>query len=278
VSGGTKNRGIGGGMDRKVIEQSAANGRVLRKYCMGALFLSAFPLFANATELVVPAYFDPTAKSALWTQLVTTAAANPTTVIMNPDNGPGNTQNPAYISAIAKVRAAGGKVIGYVSTRSTKRALSTVVADINKYMAFYKIDGIFVDEMTSDSVISHIQYYQSVYNYVKGLSANYTVMGNPGTNTQELYVSLPTVDKIVVFEDTAKHYAKFAPSAWQANYPKSRFVNMVYTSAADQLPTVMSYAAAHGAGGVFVTSEAMPNPYKGLPAYWSTEITKARSN
>ncbi len=196
-------------MDRKVIEHSAASGRVLRKYCMGALFLSAFPLFANATELVVPAYFDPTAKSALWTQLVSTAAANPTTVIMNPDNGPGNAQNPAYISAIAKVRAAGGKVIGYVSTRSTKRALSTVVADINKYVAFYKIDGIFVDEMTSDSVISHIQYYQSVYNYVKGLSANYTVMGNPGTNTQELYVSLPTVDKIVVFEDTAKHYAKF---------------------------------------------------------------------
>lgn len=252
--------------------------RLLQQICMGALFISVCPVIANAVELVVPAYFDPAAKSALWSDLVTTAAKAPTTVIMNPDSGPGASQNASYVSAIAKVRTAGGKVLGYVSTRGTKRTLSAVVKDINAYFAFYKIDGIFVDEMTSDSAIAHIQYYQSVYNYIKGLSANYTVMANPGTNTQELYVSLPTADKIVVFEDTAKHYTKFAPSAWQLNYPKSRFVNMIYTSAADQLNNVMSYAVAHGAGGVFVTSETMPNPYKGLPPYWTGEVANAQGN
>lgn len=258
----------------------AASGwlkRVLRS-CGLALMLTACSVgVVHATELVVPAYYDPTAKNGLWSDLASTASSVATTVIMNPNSGPGTAQNANYVLAIAKVRLAGGKVIGYVSTRASKRALSDVIKDINLYFNFYKIDGIFIDEMTSDKVTSHIQYYQSIYNYVKGLSSAYTVMGNPGTSTQELYVSLPTADKFVVFEDSAKQYKSYKQSTWQANYAKSRFINMVYANSADQLSTVMTYANTHGAGGVFVTSGTLPNPYKALPSYWSQEITLARS-
>jgi hypothetical protein len=123
--------------------------------------------------------------------------------------------------------------------------------------------------------MSHIQFYQSIYNYIKGLNATYSVTANPGTNIPELYASLPTADQFVVFESTAKSYAKYQPMSWQAAYPKSRFVHMVYGATAAQLPGVVQYAKAHGAGGVYVTSLSGGNPYKALPPYWSDEVTDA---
>ena len=249
--------------------------RLAAALCM----LSALTV-VRAEELVVPAYFDPyDAGLTQWNTLATTARSVPTTVILNPDSGPGKTADAQYVAAIARVRAAGGKVIGYVSTSYGKRSLSAVVKDINTYLAFYKIDGFFIDEMTADSKIAHIQYYQSVYNYIKGLtpaSAALSVTGNPGTSMPELYASLPVADRFVVFEDNAKHYAKYVPAAWQASYPRSRFVHMVIGVAAAQEAGLVKDASGRGAGGVYVTSGGMPNPYAALPKYWLQEVAAAR--
>jgi hypothetical protein len=256
------------------------NVRIRIALLMTALFLAIppAPSFAAATglPLVVPAYFDPVGKGAVfWNELATTAAKVPTIVIVNPNSGPGLREDPAYTAAIAKVRAAGGKVIGYVSSSYAKRSLSAVVSDINLYVSLYRIDGFFIDEMTNDSVTSHVQFYQSVYNYIKGLSPRYSVMGNPGTSVPELYSSLPAADQFVVFEDSAKRYASYASAPWQARYPKSRFVHVVYGVDASQLAKTIQFASTHGAGGVFVTSTGLPNPYKNLPAYWNHEVAAA---
>jgi hypothetical protein len=253
----------------------------LRRVALLALAPLAIAFHANSAiaattvmPLVVPAYFDPVGKGATdWNTLTTTAAKVPTTVILNPNSGPGKNADASYVAAIAKVHAAGGRVIGYVSSSYGKRSLSAVTTDINTYAALYKIDGFFIDEMTSDNVTSHIQFYQSIYNYIKGLSPKYSVMGNPGTNIPELYASLPVADQFVVFEDNAKHYASYAAAKWQANYPVNRFVHMVYNATEAQMPGIVAYASTHGAGGVFVTSLALPNPYKALPTYWNQLVS-----
>lgn len=253
----------------------------LRRFVLFALaFLaSALPSIASATPamtLIVPAYFTATGSGASgWSDLTTTAAELPTTVILNPDNGPGKTADPAYIAAIEKVHAAGGRVIGYVYTSYAKRSLSKVVTDINAYVSLYKIDGFFIDNMTADSATSHLQYYQSVYNYIKGLSSSFSVTANPGTNIPESYASLPAADQFVVFEDTAKHYASYAPESWQAAYPVSRFVHIVYSASQSQVSGIVQYASKHGAGSVYVTSLGLPNPYKSLPSYWSQLVGDA---
>ncbi|CAJ0787720.1 hypothetical protein LMG7141_01978 [Ralstonia condita] len=229
---------------------------------------------ANAEGLLVPAYIYPSGSGATqWSTLATTAQTVPTTVILNPNSGPGTTQDPNYVAAVAQVHAAGGKVIGYVSTSYAQRSLSAVVQDINTYQALYQVDGFFIDEMTADSVTAHIQFYQSVYNYIKGLSSAYTVTGNPGTNVPEIYASLPVADQIVVFEDSAKHYKTYAPLAWQANYPISRFAHIVYAASATQMLTFVANASSLGAGSVYITSKTLPNPYGALPSYWSQEVT-----
>lgn len=228
-----------------------------------------------AINLVVPSYFNATSSVANWNTLATTARTVPTTAILNPNSGPGIKEDPNYAAAVAKVRAAGGKVLGYVSTSYGKRSLSAVVTDINTYVSLYKVDGFFIDEMTSDSNMSHIQFYQSIYNYIKGLNASYAVTANPGTNIPELYASLPTADQFVVFESSAKAYVSYKPMSWQAAYPKSRFVHMVYGASAAQLPGILQYATTHGAGAAFVTSLGQSNPYKALPPYWSAETLDA---
>jgi len=229
-----------------------------------------------AEDLLVPAYIYPSGSGATqWNTLASTALTVPTTVILNPNSGPGTTQDPNYVAAVAKVHASGGKVIGYVSTSYAQRALSAVTQDINTYQALYQVDGFFIDEMTADSVTAHIQFYQSVYNYIKGLSTAYTVTGNPGTNVPELYASLPVADQLVVFEDSAKHYSSYAPLAWQAGYPTSRFAHIVYAASSSQMQTFVQGAQARGAGSVYVTSKTLPNPYGALPSYWSQEVSAA---
>ncbi|MGF6768421.1 hypothetical protein P3T18_000891 [Paraburkholderia sp. GAS199] len=243
--------------------------------CLNGTAFAATTATTPTTSLVVPSYFNATSSVANWNSLVTSARKVPTTAILNPNSGPGTKVDANYAAATAGLRAVGGKVLGYISTSYGQRSLSAVVTDINAYVAMYKVDGFFIDEMTSDSKMSHIQFYQSIYNYIKGLNSAYTVTANPGTNIPELYASLPTADQFVVFESTAKSYAKYQPMSWQAAYPKNRFVHMVYGATADQLPGIVQYSKAHGAGGVYVTSLAGGNPYKALPPYWNDEVTDA---
>ncbi|MFP4593197.1 spherulation-specific family 4 protein [uncultured Ralstonia sp.] len=259
----------------------AAGGRAafVRIACvsvaLAAGVLGAAP-HARAESLLVPAYIYPSdAGATQWNTLASTARTVPTTVILNPNSGPDTAQDPNYVAAVAQIHAAGGKVIGYVSTSYAGRPLSDVVQDINTYLSFYNVDGFFIDEMTADSVTANVQFYQSVYNYIKGLSPNYTVTGNPGTDVPEIYASLPVADQIVVFEDSARNYASYAPQAWQANYPTSRFAHIVYAASTTQMATFVRGASAKGAATVYITSLTLPDPYAALPRYWSLEVTDA---
>ncbi|QUP56321.1 hypothetical protein GO998_21750 (plasmid) [Ralstonia syzygii] len=281
-----KNRFVGGLMPTFATVQAAhpvararRAGVALARVVLAAAALGGASL-ANAEALLVPAYIYPSsAGAAAWSTLATTAQTVATTVILNPSSGPGSAQDSNYVAAVAQIHAAGGKVIGYVSTSYTNRSLSAVVQDISTYLSLYNVDGFFIDEMTSDSVTAHIQYYQSVYNYIKGLSSTYAVTGNPGTNIPELYASLPVADQFVVFESSAAQYASYAPQAWQANYPTSRFAHIVYgVPSASRMLTLVQGAAALGAGSVYVTSRGLPDTYVALPRYWSQEVSAAAAN
>jgi hypothetical protein len=244
-----------------------------RQACLLALILLLGSVSSSAAELLVPAYFYPGGKTNYWTKLTGSASTVRLTAILNPASGPGSSVDSNYATAVAQLRAAGGLVIAYVPTTYGNRTLSDVVADINRYTSFYAVDGFFIDEMTNDSTTAHVQYYQSIYNYVKGLNSRYTVVGNPGTNTQEIYLSLPTADKLVVFESGFSSYAAYAPAAWQANYSADHFVHMVYGASKAQLGKVLQGAASRRAGNLFITSDMLPNPYDTLPSYWSDEAS-----
>lgn len=241
-----------------------------------AALLAALALAAPcalALDLLVPAYFYPGGRTNYWATLAASAPGATITAILNPASGPGASQDPNYVTAVNNFRAAGGKVIGYVSTSYSARLLTDVTADINKYVALYAVDGFFIDEMTNDGDSGHLAYYQSVHDYIKGLNSSYTVVGNPGTSTLEAYTAV--ADQLVVFESSAKSYGRYTPSAWQSGYPASRFAHIVYGANKATMLKEVAGASSKGAGAFFVTADKLPNPYDTLPAYWSSEVSAA---
>src|SRR5450432_513991 len=105
----------------------------------------AAPPAAGTVGVIVPAYFNPATDPSDWAAMTAAAAEIPLTAILNPNSGPGTSQDPGYVTAINTLEAAGGKVVGYVDTAGGTVPLSTVEAEISAYVSFYNINGIFLD-------------------------------------------------------------------------------------------------------------------------------------
>jgi len=83
------------------------------------------------------------------------------------------------------------------------RDTNAIQADIAALFSFYPLDGIFVDEMANDADTNHYNYYAGLYQFIQTQGTNLLVMGNPGTTTQEPYLTRPTVDALLTFENFA---------------------------------------------------------------------------
>ena len=151
-------------------------------YLLSGLILS-ITCNVNATEILVPAYFYPSSDPNLsfWDEMTAAASQVNITAIMNPNSGPSNAVNADYTAAVGAFRAAGGKVVGYVSTQYGARDESAVLADVNAYKNFYTIDGIFLDEM--HNIAATLPYYENLRSNISTINLNYQVFGNAGTNT-----------------------------------------------------------------------------------------------
>ncbi|MBX3434481.1 MAG: spherulation-specific family 4 protein [Pirellulales bacterium] len=248
-----------------------AHRRALQCVC-GVLVAASLVRSAAALEIVVPAYFYP---GPLWTQLNAAAGQVPLTAIMNPFNGPGNSRDMNYVNAVNALRAAGGRVIGYVYSGYGMRPLAEVTADVDRFASWYEIDGIFVDEMANIGPAERLNYYRSLYEHVKGVNPQWEVMGNPGTTTIEQYLTWPAADRLMVFENVGSAYAGHSPSAWNASYDRDRFVNLIHTepSSANML-AALDLAMNRTVGAMYVTNDVMANPWDTLPSYWTAHVNR----
>jgi hypothetical protein len=237
------------------------------------LVLSAAPLTHSAPlGLMIPAYFYPSAGGP-WNELAAAAARVPLVAIMNPDSGPGQSRDITYVQALSKLHQAGGKVTAYVHTSYGARPLAEVEKDINLYRSFYQVDGFFIDEMTDDESPEHLDYYAAIYQYIKGKDVHYTVTGNPGTNTRETYLTRPTDDSLMIFEDNGTNYTRFAPAQWVTRHSAQQFVHLPYgVPTAATMTNDVELAVSRNAGWICITDDTLPNPYNTLPSYWKSEV------
>jgi hypothetical protein len=225
--------------------------------------------------ILTPAYFYP-APGSDWDKLTAAAPYVPVTAILNPNSGPGAAVDPNYAAAVDHLRAAGGKVIGYVHTSYTNQPLSRVYAEINDYRRWYHLDGVFIDEMTSDAVNSHILYYQKIDEYIHNLEPHWTVVGNPGTNTPSSYAKV--ANELVLFEN-GTGYDTYRPPSWQTKSSPAHFANLVYdVSSTATMQADVQLAADRHTGWVYVTDANLPNPYGALPSYWTDLVDAVAAN
>jgi hypothetical protein len=238
---------------------------------------TALGAVAAPLGIMVPAYFYPIGNGD-WNAMSNAAGRVPLIAILNPDSGPGAASDANYISAVASVRTAGARVVGYVHTSYATRAWSQVTNDVNLYLAFYSLDGFFIDEMTADANPAHLSYYAALYQYIKSLNPRFTVTGNPGASTVETYLEQPVADQLMTFEDESTNYPGYVPSGWVTNHLARQFVQVAYglTNPATMSNDV-TLAISRNAGWIFFTDADLPNPYAALPAYWSNEVNLVQS-
>ncbi|MCC6233617.1 MAG: spherulation-specific family 4 protein [Verrucomicrobiales bacterium] len=238
--------------------------RVLGWYAVCAL--ATLSARAAWTGALVPAYFAPD-QSADWQALANAADRVPLIAIANVFNGPGTERQQAVATVLQQVRDRGGRVVGYVHSTYGKRPLEQVRADALRWGEFYSLDGIFVDEMTNDTASTNLTYYQTLYHDLKTEHPEWLVVGNPGINTREAYLTGPSADLLVVFENRVG-YLTYQRDLWTSQHPTSSFAHLGYQVPAANFPTYLGLARTRRAGWVYFTDDALPNPWDRLPTYW----------
>jgi hypothetical protein len=216
------------------------------------------------TGVIVPLYSYP---GSDWDVVVQAKQAHPSVpivVIINPSNGPGNSQDQNYVSGVDALRSAGILVLGYVHTSYAERNSSSVIADINSYKAWYAVNGIFFDEMSN--VPGNEAYYASLSTYAKSVGFSFT-FGNPGASVPASYVG--TVGCIVVYESQGLPNSS-SLAAWTMGMAKNSFAMIAY--GVDQLAGPSLSNLSEHVAYVYVTDASLPNPYGALPGYFASLV------
>ncbi|MDY0105472.1 MAG: spherulation-specific family 4 protein [Giesbergeria sp.] len=236
-------------------------------------------------EVLVPAYFYPSAGGSDWDRLSASALAHPglkLTAILNPANGIFSNTEPRYLQAAQNFVRAGGHLVGYVYTRygTGTRSISDIKANIDRYLDLYGrglISGIFLDEMAANA--ASLGFYREIYTHIKSRDASLRVLGNPGTVPTEGYAGV--ADAIVTFEGTGADYAGYDPRQtgdWlyaRANSTQAMLVHNAMTCQAMQGIVATAATPLANAGLVYATDRVFNyatqtgNPWATLPSYWT---------
>ncbi len=234
---------------------------------VGVAIVVVLTLIARGSEragtcraALIPAYVPPHELAAL-----AAGARRPRMVVVNPDSGPGAGEGRGYAEAVRTLQAAGVRVLGYVPTTYGSRPLAAVLADVGRYLAWYGVDGIFFDEASADGAL--LPYYRAASRQARGDSGRVVVL-NPGVPPAAGYFDV--ADVVVTFEGTYAGYASAmaATPDWLRRIAPDRVAHLVYDATRAEALDAVADATA---GYVYVTSGAMPNPWRSLPAYLDEE-------
>ncbi|MCI0557056.1 MAG: spherulation-specific family 4 protein [Nitrososphaera sp.] len=220
---------------------------------------------ASPTGIIVPLYSYP---GDTWDELVrikNNSPGVPIIAIVNPSNGVGSVKNPDYVSGINEFKSAGIIVLGYVWTDYAKRDISQVKSEISKYKNWYAVDGVFFDAMSNGQRKAY--YYKNLSNYANSKGLEYTI-GNPGTDTREKYIG--TVDSIVIHENAGIPSLSYL-DGWHSTYEKKNFSFVSYD--VESLDESYIVTATQYVGYLYVTDDALPNPYDSLPGYFEQLVS-----
>jgi hypothetical protein len=200
---------------------------------------------------LVPAYVEPAALRALAGR-----PASAELVVVNPASGPGERPDPAYRAAVRALQRRGSRVLGYVATDYGRRGRAAVQADVERFAAWYGVDGIFLDEAAAgEELLAH---YAALARHARATGPRLVVL-NPGVVPARGYLDL--ADVVVTFEGA---YRDYAPAlARMPRLAPERTAHLVYAATPEQAARVAEQAAA---GHLYATPGALPNPWGELPA------------
>jgi len=204
-------------------------------------------------KIIIPLYFYDVNK---WDKV---AQYQNEIVIINPNNGPGDSIDANYEKLITKLNNNNDLPIGYVYTKWGSRDINEVKKDIDKWIAYYKVKGFFIDETSTNQ--AELDYYTKLSTYIKS-KGNYYIVLNPGVFPNVGYFMI--ADNIVVFEDNANKLNKTV-----CNVESGKSSIIVYDANETKMKEIVK---TYQCKNLYVTDDDLPNPYDTLPSYFDEEI------
>ncbi|GAB1644441.1 spherulation-specific family 4 protein [Krasilnikovia sp. MM14-A1259] len=213
--------------------------------------------------LVIPAYFHPAVAGADWRLLAGHGRAV-RAIVLNSADGPGPEPERELTAAAV---ATGRPLLGYVDTGYGRRDPAAVDADVDRWQDWYPTVGLFLDRICTHPDL--LPWYTTRLAGIRRRAPG-PVVFNHGAHPHPGYAAL--ADALVTFEGPYTDHERLAVPPWTRELPPDRLWHLVYDTPAALLEAALERAAAAGAGGVYVTDRAGPNPWDGLPTYLTKEV------
>ena len=185
----------------------------------------------------------------------------PLVAIMNPASGPGESPDPNYVAWMARLRKAGVTLLGYVTTSYGMKEASRVNQEVDRWVSWYRPDGIFYDEMAYET--GHESYYRELDRYAKGKGLGLTV-GNPGTEVREGYVG--SLDVIILYENAGLPELELL-EGWHAPHGRGRWGILPYGVPAVDRGYLRE--ASRRVAYLYMTDRGLPDPWDLPPRYFA---------
>jgi hypothetical protein len=237
------------------------------------------PPVATPQKLAVVSYIYPSntvEKAEQWAAI----CAQGNLCILNPSSGPGTTASPDYVAQMARCKAAGILVAGYVTSNYrdvggvqddgvARHTTANVKAEIDRLWVQYGIINIFIDEMNTGGSPADLSYYNDLYAHVKTRGG--LVIHNPGTRFPESYMALG--DIFMSSETSASSYRTRTANPWEKNYPANRFWHCVHDVTEAEMPEMVALSKQRNAGWFYACGPV----YSALPTYFTALAAKVKS-
>lgn len=207
----------------------------------------------------VPAYFHPDQDKDAWRRLL---AVPPRMVVINPADGPGLTKDPAYLSPVARLLAAGTEVLGYVYTDFGLREVAEIRADMRRYRDWYGMRGVFLDQTAADE--ERLDHYREIVDGVRG-----AIVLNPGVYPDPRYAAL--ADVLVTFDGPLAAYHAVSEPDWARPLARGRFCHLIHDVPSRELESTMRRAV-RLAGLAHPTDHGGVKPWTTLPGYYGRPL------
>lgn len=235
---------------------------VVMVMCAGFSYNTVSLVEATSSKtLLIPLYSYP---GCQWDKLVNLRHLYGISIvaIVNPNNGPGSKRDSNYSSYIVRLKDAGIRVIGYVWTNYGSRNITEVEKDVDKWISWYNVDGIFFDEVSTSS--SEEEYYRTLVNYLKNKSQNYIAVGNPG-----VYEGSAVLDYASIFDVLVVYDNEGYPLSWPNGPEPSKLGALVY--GVQEFNKEEFLDLAEKAHYLYVTDDNGNNPWDELASYIADE-------
>jgi Spherulation-specific family 4 len=211
-------------------------------------------------RLIVPAYFHPASRPAEWAWLAE-QAGQVRLVVLNLADGPGASPDAGVMPALARLRAAGVAVAGYVDTNYGLRPARDALADLARYLDWYQVAGVFFDRAATGA--EHLGRYADLARDARHLGARVVAL-NHGAHPVEAYAQ--HADLLGTFEGPWPAYLDLAIPRWARSRPAAQFYHLPHSVPPGSFDDARWLAARRNAGSVYVTDCGGPNPWDRLPA------------